>query len=493
MLEENLMDDRDARQLQKDLKMIDPMLERLFVKGDVKKLQTLLTDGPYLERHPEIGGLIKKYEEYVDVEKAKEGGKIQKKQTGGSVEGRAEDTLAQVEKQAGLTQAPELPTGTDLSYTPIQEATPELLATPTLGTVPTQAAAQTGVAQTVADPTKTAAGVAAEIPIEGASAKTLAEMTGQAGTVSTAAQMTEPQGTVSTDAQATAATGSAAQAIAATRALDSTKLADMKTTGELLTATKLSDLGVSAEQVTAETSEVDSLATVQGQLQKLSTQFEDENIPSFMAGAVRAANAAVNARGLGRSSYAAQAIYQAALESSVAIAVQDAKVYEKFAGQNLSNKQQAAVLNAEIRARIQGQELTNEQQSRVLNAARITEVNNMDLNNQQQVVLENAKLTQNMNLSNLNNAQQTAMANAATFASMDVRNLDTRVQSAKQNAQSFLQMDMANLSNLQQAQTVNQQAKMQRLFNYEAAENARQQFNAKSQQQQDQFFAESLS
>ena len=54
-------------------------------------------------------------------------------------------------------------------------------------------------------------------------------------------------------------------------------------------------------------------------------------------------------------------------------------------------------------------------------------------------------------------------------------------------------MDMANLSNLQQAQTVNQQAKMQRLFNYEAAENARQQFNAKSQQQQDQFFAESLS
>ena len=243
------MDDRDARQLQKDLKMIDPMLERLFVKGDVKKLQTLLTDGPYLERHPEIGGLIKKYEEYVDVEKAKEGGKIQKKQTGGSVEGRAEDTLAQVEKQAGLTQAPELPTGTDLSYTPIQEATPELLATPTLGTVPTQAAAQTGVAQTVADPTKTAAGVAAEIPIEGASAKTLAEMTGQAGTVSTAAQMTEPQGTVSTDAQATAATGSAAQAIAATRALDSTKLADMKATGELLTATKLSDLGVSSGSV----------------------------------------------------------------------------------------------------------------------------------------------------------------------------------------------------------------------------------------------------
>ena len=69
MLEENLMDDRDARQLQKDLKMIDPMLERLFVKGDVKKLQTLLTDGPYLERHPEIGGLIKKYEEYVCQEK----------------------------------------------------------------------------------------------------------------------------------------------------------------------------------------------------------------------------------------------------------------------------------------------------------------------------------------------------------------------------------------------------------------------------------------
>ena len=441
------------------------------------------------------------YLEYTELIKAREkqskenikkayGGTVQKLQSGGSVEDRAEPTITQMQQQAGLGQSPTLPTEGTVSYTDITPTAADTLAITPLGT-PSQITPQaTTTAQQITTPTKTAAGAAAEVPIEGAGAVALPEVTAETGAMTTGAQITDPQGTVSTDAQVTAQTGSAAQAVAATRTLSASDLAAMKETGELATAAQLSDLGVTAAQVTAETAEVDSLATIQGQLQKLSTEFADQNIPSFMAGAVRAANATVNARGLGRSSIAAQAIYQAALESSVAIAAQDAKVYEQFSAMNLTNKQQSAVLNAEIRSRIQGQELTQEQQSRVINAARISEANNINLNNQQQVALENSRLTQNMNLTNLNNKQQSAMSNAATFAAMDTSNLDARVRSAQQNAQSFLQLDLQNLSNQQQAAVVNQQAKTQRMFNYEAAENARAQFNAKTTQQNDQFFAE---
>ena len=418
------------------------------------------------------------------------GGKVQKFATGG-VTDRGQPAITETEKQAGVAADPVMPTGSAISFQGITPTADETLATtlaPT--TAPSVTGGATQTAQTVSAPTTTAVGTAAEVPITGAGAQTLSEITGQTGTLSTETQITAPQGDVSSDSQVAAQSGSAAQAVAATRSLSASDLATMKETGELATASQLSDLGVSAAQVTAETSEVDSLATVQGQLQKLSTEFADENIPSFMAGAVRAANAAVNARGLGRSSIAAQAIYQAALESSVAIATQDAAVHARFSELNLTNKQQAAVVNAEIRARIQGQELTNAQQAAVVNAARIAEANNMNLTNQQQVALENSRLTQSMNLQNLNNKQQTALQNAATFAAMDTRNLDSRVQAAQTNAKSFLQQDLANLTNLQQAQVVNHQAKMQRLFNYEAAENARAQFNAKNTQQNDQFFAE---
>jgi len=472
--------------MRRDWKGIDSASKRITdLAPDNKKFQT------FYPAYLKYAELVKAREKQ-DNEKVKnaKGGIVQKLQTGGSVTERAEPAITQMQQQAGLGQAPTLPTGGAVSYTDITPAATETLAVTPLG-APSQITPQTAAAaQEVATPTKTTAGAAAEVPIEGAGAVTLPEITAETGAMTTGAQITDPQGTVSTDAQVTAQTGSAAQAVAATRALSASDLAAMKETGELATAAQLSDLGVTAAQVTAETAEVDSLATIQGQLQKLSTQFENENIPSFMAGAVRAANAAVNARGLGRSSIAAQAIYQAALESSVAIAAQDAKVYEQFAAMNLTNKQQSAVLNAEIRARIQGQELTQEQQSRVINSARISEANNINLNNQQTVALENAKLTQNMTLTNLNTKQQSAMANAATFAAMDTSNLDSRVRSAQQNAQSFLQLDLQNLSNQQQAAVVNQQAKTQRMFNYEAAENARAQFNAKSTQQNDQFFSE---
>jgi hypothetical protein len=95
-----------------------------------------------------------------------------------------------------------------------------------------------------------------------------------------------------------------------------------------------------------------------------------------------------------------------------------------------------------------------------------------------------------MDLANLNNRQQTALTNAATYAAMDRANLDARMQAAVTNAQSFLSMDMANLNNSQRTVELNHQAEIQKMFTDQAAENAARQFNAQSQQQVDQFFAE---
>ena len=79
---------------------------------------------------------------------------------------------------------------------------------------------------------------------------------------------------------------------------------------------------------------------VQGQLDGLMQQFVGGNTPAWAAGAIRNANAAMSARGLGASSLAGQAIVQAAMESALPIAQADAQIQAQFEGQNLSNRQQ---------------------------------------------------------------------------------------------------------------------------------------------------------
>jgi len=95
-----------------------------------------------------------------------------------------------------------------------------------------------------------------------------------------------------------------------------------------------------------------------------------------------------------------------------------------------------------------------------------------------------------INLANLNTRQQAVLQNAATVAQMDLANLDARMKAAVANAQSFLAIDLANLNNEQATNVLDYQGKLQALFTDAAADNAAKQFNAKSQQQVDEFFAE---
>ena len=262
------------------------------------------------------------------------------------------------------------------------------------------------------------------------------------------------------------------------------------TEGEFVTGAEATPQELTEINMVAATAEPSDKATTRGQLELLQKDWEDGKIPPYASAQIRAANAVMLQRGIGASSMAGQAIMQQALESSVQIAMADAKAFQTFEMASLTNKQQAAVLNAQMRATILGQELTNRQQAAVINASRVTEANNMTFTAEQTVALENAKMMQQMNLTNLSNKQQTALSNAATFATLDKANLDARMQAQITNAQNFLQMDMANLNNSQQARTLEYQSAIQGMFSDQAAQNAAQQFNATSQMQIDQFYTE---
>ena len=243
------------------------------------------------------------------------------------------------------------------------------------------------------------------------------------------------------------------------------------------------------EEVQAATATPSEKATVQGQLATLTADFDAKNPPAWAAGALRGVQAQMQARGMGASSIAGQAMVQAALESALPIASADAQTQASFEAQNLSNRQQRAMLAAKQRATFMGMEFDQAFQAKVMNASKVSDVANMNFNAEQQVILENSRAVNTMNLANLSNRQALVMSEASSLANLDMANLSNRQQAQVMNAQSFLQMDMANLSNKQQTELFKAQSMQTALFNDQSAENASRQFNATSQNQVDQFFA----
>ena len=243
------------------------------------------------------------------------------------------------------------------------------------------------------------------------------------------------------------------------------------------------------ESIAAQSANPTTFATVAGQLENLLGDFDVSNPPSWAAGAMRAATAEMARRGMGASSIGGQAIVQAAMEAALPIAQADASIFAQFEGQSLSNKQQMAVIYAQQRASFLGQEFDQAFQSRVTNAARIADIADKNFTAQQQVVLENSRAANTLNMQNLTNSQALVLAEATSLAQLDVANLNNRQQAAVQEAQAFLQKDMAELSNDQQTTLFKAQNRIQAILSDTAADNARLQFNASSQNQSDQFFA----
>ena len=353
-------------------------------------------------------------------------------------------------------------------------------------------ATATTAKQTLAGPAATAAAP---------TATTAAQMTASTATpdITTAlADVEAAKGAVSSAAQVTAATQTpSTTALAGLQGaqLDTAQQAALQTrtaqAGEMVSGSTVDQTRVEAElakNVAAQGTVTEDM-TVQGQLAKLTANFDASNPPAWAAGSLRAAAAQMAARGLSASSMAGQAMVQAALEAATPVAAADAKVFQDMGLANLSNRQQIAVLTAQQRATFLGQEFDQNFQTRVLNAAKVSDIANQNFSAAQQVALENARLAQSVDLANLSNDQAVVMANAAQMATLETANLNNRQQAAVANAQAFLQMDMANLSNEQQTVLFKSQQLTNSMLADTAAANAAKQFNATSQNQTDQFFA----
>jgi hypothetical protein len=212
--------------------------------------------------------------------------------------------------------------------------------------------------------------------------------------------------------------------------------------------------------------------TVQGQLNKLLTNFDAGTPPPWAAASMRAANAQMAARGLGASSMAGQAIIQATLEAATPIAAADAKVFEAMGLQNLSNRQQTAILVGQQRAAFLGQEFDQAFQTRVLNAAKVADIANKNFDAQTQIVIENARLTNSMDIANLSAKNAVVLAKAAQMSSLETQNLNNRQQAAVENAKAFLAMDIKNLEMKQQTALFKAQEISDALVSDAALENA---------------------
>jgi len=271
------------------------------------------------------------------------------------------------------------------------------------------------------------------------------------------------------------------------------------TTDATATAAKLAKFSLDEGTLVAfKEGKIEAQDTVQGQLSQLMKDFDD-GTPAWAAGAMRAANAAMAARGLGGSSMAAAAIVQATMESAIPIAAADAEAFRSMKmdnlnrqqqvaltnaaaqqgvelanfnaeqqaalqnsqnafglqSQNLSNMQQAVLANAQIKSALQGQNLTNEQQSNLVVAARYAEASNLNLSNLQQAVLQGSQNNLQVDLANLSSKQQSYITNAQLEAALQGKTIDNRQQTAITNAARFSEANNLTFTAQQQAQLHN--------------------------------------
>jgi len=309
---------------------------------------------------------------------------------------------------------------------------------------------------------------------------------GVTGTLSaTAAQATAPtatMGTAATSQQVAGVTPQAAgQFTASTIGTAPTMTAAQGTVTAPMTA---------AQQSLAN---IDSRATVQGQLENISSDIQQSlqqgsPLPAFARGAAEAAKATMQARGLGSSTMLAEALAEGILKSSVPIAAANAETYKQVIFQNLANNQQAAVVNAQAYLQMDMANLSNNQQANLqnlqaqqqqlltdnaarnaalqFNATSQNQVNqfysNLNTNIQEQNARRSDALTQ-FNIAeqnkvaalNAKNATAIADANAQRQAAINQFNATLESQRERFNVENQRVIDQSNVTWRRQINTAN--------------------------------------
>lgn len=138
-------------------------------------------------------------------------------------------------------------------------------------------------------------------------------------------------------------------------------------------------------------SAVDPKSLVQNQYKTILADAGPDGIPLFAKDAVRAAMAAMSARGLGNSTMAGEAMTSAILQAALPIAQQDAKVFETMNLKVFDAKQQATLVKAGYLANMDMKNLDNRQQAAVINAQSFMALDMKNLDNDQQAAVINTQ------------------------------------------------------------------------------------------------------
>ncbi len=183
---------------------------------------------------------------------------------------------------------------------------------------------------------------------------------------------------------------------------------------------------------------IDPRATVQGQLENISTDIQTSlsqgtPLPAFARGAAEAAKATMQSRGLGSSTMLAEAMAEGIMRSSIPIAQADAEVYKQTIFQNLANNQQAAVINAQSYLQMDMANLSNNQQANLQNLQA----------QQQQLLTDNAA----------RNAALQFNATSQNQVNQFYSNLNTSIQ--QQNAQRSASISQFNTAEENKVEALN--------------------------------------
>lgn len=198
------------------------------------------------------------------------------------------------------------------------------------------------------------------------------------------------------------------------------------------------------EQLKSAQGTVDEASTVQGQLGELMSQFEDGKVPPWAAGAIRQANTVMAQRGISSSSMAGQAVLQAAMESALPIAQQDAQTNFQMQISNLNNEQQKLMMGNEARLQSLFTDTAAENASRQFNAS--------SKNQTEQFVASLRSQTDQFNKSQIN-AMTQFNAGEKNARSLFVANMENQRQQF--NASNRLIIDQANAQWRQSVSTQN--------------------------------------
>lgn len=187
--------------------------------------------------------------------------------------------------------------------------------------------------------------------------------------------------------------------------------------------------------VEAARAEPSKKATVAGQLEGLMSQFEGGATPPWAAGAMRQAMATMQARGLGASSMAGQAVVQAAMESAIGIASQDAATQAQFEMKNLDNEQQTLIFKTQARLSSLLSDQAQENASRQFNASSRNQTDQFFAGLQESVSRFNADQINAIRQFNAGQTNAVEQFNAQMQAQRDQFNAQNSLIIAQANAQ----------------------------------------------------------